>query len=796
MLKNYLKIAWRNLKRHKGYTFINLFGLAVGVACCILIALYVRDELSHEDFQQNADRIMVMGSKYIGFGDGQPSLSTPYPLAGALKQEAPVVENAIRALWPGSGEVSIDDQTFQEEEGVFHAEEGFFDMFSFPIIEGAPEHALRERNTAVISEKLAKKYFPDENPVGKTIYAKERGKHAYRIVGVAKSHDNSYLDFNAVLSFSTLDYANTHADAWGASMFQTYVLLNKNVDSKTFLNQVESVEDAHLGEKRYKSFVAQPLPGLYLSDMVSSDGFHGQWRYIYIFGAVAIFILLIAFVNYVNLATARAAQRTKEVGVRKTTGATRFQLMGQFLGESVLMSAIAYVLALAAAQLALPVFNHIFGMELSYADASIGWFLLLGLATLGVGVLAGSYPALYLSAFKPAHVLKGDGQRGGSGSWLRKGLIVVQFVVAIALIIGTAVVYRQLAYVQQKDLGFEGEQVVITEIPQDGTDALLHEVLKQPGVATASITNGVPGRFRLTISRKANQLSSETRADTTKDISLHPVVVDYGYFKTLGLTMAAGRTFSKERTSDESRGYILNEKAAEAFGWSPEDAIGKSISLSGGGEVIGVVKDFNITSLRKPIEPVILKASKFKSISSSNMLAARLRSGAIQKGLRQVEQVRSQFTDEPFTYSFLDEDFAKMYRTEQRLGQVFGGFGGFAGIAILLACLGLFGLAAFAAERRTKEIGIRKVLGATITNIVSLLSKDFLKLVAIGFVIAVPIAWYAMHKWLADFAYKIEIGPGIFLLAGAAALLIALLTVSGQSIKAALANPVDSLKSE
>ncbi len=792
MLQNYIKIAWRNLKRQKGYAFINLFGLALGLTCCILIALYVRDELSHEDVHQNADRIMAMGAKYT-FSDGRASLSTPYPLAGALKNEVPGVENAIRTLWPGSGDVSIDGQKFQEEEGVFHAEEGFFEIFSFPFVEGAPEQALREPNTAVISEELAKKYFPDENPIGKTLYAQERGEHAYRIIGVAKSNDKSYLDFNAVLSFSTLDYADTHADAWGASMFNTLVLLNKNVADKTFLNQIKDVEETHLGEKSYISFVAQPLTGLYLSELISSDGFNGQWRYIYIFGAVAIFILVIAYVNYVNLSTARAAQRAKEVGVRKTTGASRYQLMCQFMGETLLMTGIAYILALAAAQLALPVFNELFGVELSFADASVGWFVLLGIATLGVGFLAGSYPALYLSAFKPAYVLKSQGQRAGSKSWLRKSLIVVQFVVAVALIISTAVVYRQLAYVQQKDLGFEGEQVVTVPIPSKSTESLHREVVSQPGVVSASITNAVPGRFRLTISRKSNSFSSETKADTSKSISMHPAVVDYGYFKTLDLTMAAGRTFSKEHTSDEARAYILNETAAEAFGWTSEEAVGKPIELSGSGEVIGVVKDFHVTSLRKAIQPVILSLQEFESISSSPMLAVRLAPEQIQSGLRQIEQVRSQFTDEPFTYTFLDDDFAEMYRTERRLAQVFGGF---AGIAILLACLGLFGLAAFAAQRRTKEIGIRKVLGATVTNIVGLLSKDFIKLVALGFIIAVPIAWYGMNRWLADFAYKIDIGPGIFLLAGGLALLIALATVSWQSIRAALANPVESLRSE
>ncbi len=795
MLRNYLTIAYRNLKRNKAYTLINVGGLAVGLACCILIALYVRDELSHDDFHEHAERIIFVGKQSSFGGEMSRGTSTPSPLAGALEAELPGVEETMRMLYPGTGRISRDEKWLGEAEGTMAVEPAFFEIFSFPLVTGDPQTALRRPNTVVISEELAQRYFPSENPIGQTLQIAYYGEHTYEITGVARSRDNSYLDFNALLSFSTFDYAENLADSWRSSMFLTFALLREGASEEAFDEQAVRLAEAHLGEDTETRFFAQPLTGLYLSDLISADGFRGEWRYIYLFGAVAVFILLIACVNYVNLSTARAAERAREVGVRKTVGATRFQLARQFLGESVLMSAGAFLLALLLAQAALPAFNYLFGMELSFAEAGIGWLLLLGAAALGVGVLAGSYPALYLSGFEPTRVLKGYVGRGRSGAWLRKGLVVLQFAVAVALLIGTAVVFQQLHYTQQKDLGFEGEQVVTTSVPDEGSEAFRREVLAHPGVASATVANAVPGRFYLTFFAGPDAVSSDMQADTSKSIAFHPAFVDYQYVETLGMELVAGRDFSRERPSDEERAYLLNETAVEALGWTPEEAIGKSFSSRGDtpGEVIGVVKDFHTESLHERIEPVVIQLHEVRGMSASSVLAARLTPDAIQAGLRHIEEVRARFTDEPFEYTFLDAEFAEMYRTERRLGQVFGGF---AGIAILLACLGLFGLAAFAAERRTKEIGIRKVLGASVTSIVMLLSKDFLKLVVVAFVIAVPVAYFAMSRWLEDFAYRIEIGPWLFVGAGVLALVIALATVSYQAVKAALADPVDALRSE
>ncbi len=795
MIKNYLTIAYRNLKRRPGYTFINVFGLALGLACCILIALYVRDELSYDDFHENAERLVFVGRQSSFADEMSRGMSTPSPLAGALNRELPSVEETMRMLYPGPGRIRRDEERLGEVEGTMAVEPAFFDIFSFPLVTGDPQTALQRPNTAVISEELAQRYFPDENPLGQTLQIAYYGEHAYEITGVARSRDNSYLDFNVLLSFSTFDYAENLADSWRSSMFVTFALLEEGASEEAFDEQAVRLAEAHLGEDTETRFFAQPLTGLYLSDLVSADGFRGQWHYIYLFGAVAVFILLIACVNYVNLSTARAAERAREVGVRKTVGATRFQLARQFLGESVLMSLGAFVLALLLAQTALPAFNYLFGVDLTLAEAGAGWLLLLGAAALGVGFVAGSYPALYLSAFEPTRVLKGYVGRGRSSAWLRKGLVVVQFAVAVALLIGTAVVFQQLRFTQQKDLGFEGEQVVTVSVPDEGSEAFRREVLAHPGVVSASVANAVPGRFYLTFVAGPDAVSSDTQADTSQSIVFHPAFVDYQYVETLRLELVAGRDFSRERPSDEERAYLLNETAAEALGWTPEEAIGKSFSSRGDtpGEVVGVVKDFHTKSLHEQIEPVVIQLHEVRGMSAPSVLAARLAPDAIQAGLRHIEAVRARFTNEPFEYTFLDDEFAEMYRTERRLGQVFGGF---AGIAILLACLGLFGLAAFAAERRTKEIGIRKVLGASATSIVGLLSKDFLKLVLVAFVIAAPVAYWAMSTWLEDFAYRIELGPGVFLAAGAAALVIALLAVSSQAIRAALANPVNALRSE
>lgn len=795
MLRNYLKIIARRLWRERSYAVLNLTGLAVGFACCLLIALYVYDELSVDNFHEGAERIVLVGTEGRDGARGQGSLATPYPLGDALRNELPSVEETVRVLWPGPGEVSVDGRSFTEEEGVFHVEAPFFEVFSFPLLHGDPATVLREPNTAVVTPAFAEKHFPGEDPVGKTFYSRRYGEHEYRITGIAESREHSYLDFNVLLSFSTLGYADSHADLWGGRMFLTFAKFQEGTTPEQFEAQVEAVTQQHLGEDRAMAFFAQPITGLYLSNLVSVDGFRGDWGYIYLFATIALIILMLACVNYVTLMTARASRRAREVGVRRTVGAGRGQVAGQFLLASVLMTVAAFILGLGLARVALPVFNTLLGTELTFSGAGVA-LVLLAAAALGVGVLAGSYPALYLSGFRPTAVLRGSASERLGGARLRKGLVVFQFAIAVALLVCTGIVYQQLQYAQEKDLGFQGEQVVVVNAPRGQEEAFREEVRGHPSVVSAALAESLPGRFGLTTGGTAGELASAPGVEDDKRIPFQPAVVDVDYVETLGLDVVTGRDFDPEHPSDEERAHLLNETAVHALGWTPKEAVGKSFSLNGNpdGVVIGVVRDFHTaTSLREPIRPVVIQLHPVEGLSAWKQLVVRLAPGTIHEGLEHLQQQWARFSADPFDYTFLDATFAAMYETERRLGQVFALF---AGIAILIACLGLFGLAAYAAERRRKEIAIRKALGATARSVVALLSKDFLKLVALAFVVAAPVAYVAMRRWLDDFAYRIEIGPDVFVLAITAALLIALATVSTQALRAAWTDPVAAIRQE
>lgn len=792
MIRNYLKVAARTLWRDKGVTAINLVGLTIGFACCLLIGLYVYEELSYDNFHEDAERIVFVGSESAHGGRSQP---TPYPLAGALQSDLPIVEQTVRVLWPGSGEVSVDGQSFVEEEGVYHVEASFFEVFSFPLRRGDPQTVLREPNTAVVTPEFAERHFPGADPVGKTFHSRRYGKHEYRIVGVAESREHSYLDFNALLSFSTLDYARTQADMWGARMFLTFAELQEGATPAQFNAQAEAVADQHLSGDNEMTFFAQPISGLYLSDLISVEGFRGDWGYIYLFLTIAGIILLLACVNYINLMTARASRRSREVGVRRTVGAGRGQVAGQFLLESGLLAGGAFVLGLGLARLALPSFNALFGTELAFGGKILSVLPLLAGAALGVGILAGSYPALYLSGFRPTAVLRGSTSEGSGGARFRKGLVVFQFTIAVALLVCTGVVYQQLQYAQEKDLGFEGEQVVILDTPRGQGEAFRNEVRAHSSVVSASLAESVPGRFNLRLGRFAGTVASAPGVGDDKTIRFRPAAVDSTYVETLGLEIVAGRPFDPARKADQTQAHILNETAARALGWTPEEAVGKRFDLDGelDGTVIGVVKDFHTASLREPIRPVVLQLHPIEGMSAGKQLAVRLAAGAIPEGLEHIRSQWDRFSEDPFEYHFLDATFADMYETERRLGRVFGFF---AGLAILIACLGLFGLAAYAVERRRREVAIRKVLGATARSIVVLLSKDFLTLVVGAFVVAAPVAYLAMRRWLQDFAYHVEIGSWIFISALGTALFIALATVSTQALRAAWTDPATAIRQE
>ncbi|HKK88125.1 MAG TPA: FtsX-like permease family protein, partial [Saprospiraceae bacterium] len=545
-----------------------------------------------------------------------------------------------------------------------------------------------------------------------------------------------------------------------------------------------------------------PITELHLSGLANREGFSGSTKYLYFFGTIALFILLIASVNYVNLATARVSTRFKEIGIRKTLGAQRSQIALQFLGESIFLCLVAFVLSVSLAEFLLPFFNDLFGTNLVWEKNS-AFLLFSAIGAVLVGVLAGLYPSFYLSKFSPSDVLKSIHTSGSSGTLLRKSLVVSQFAIALILIIGSLVIFKQLEYAQSKDLGFEGEQVMVIELPNkiatQKKNTIVNNLRNRSGVISATISDAIPGSFGASFIMSPDDLSPDHNVPgNTKEIEysihLYPAIVDYHYFETLNMSLIAGRNFSEDYPSDFENGYIINEKAAEALGWKPVEAVGKTFGIKKEGTVIGVVSNFHLKSLHEDIPPVSFQLHAGTNWSNTEKIAVKVTPDNIPNVINDLKEVFAEYTPyQTLNYEFLDDKFDAMYRTEKRLGQISGLF---TVIAIFIACLGLFGLAAYSAERRTKEIGIRKALGASITNILALLSKDFVKLVILGFMFAIPISWYAMNQWLADFAYRIEIGPGIFALAGGTALVIALLTVSWQSIKAALANPVESLRSE
>lgn len=800
MLKNYFKIALRNISKHKSYSLINILGLTIGMSASILIGMYVKEELSFDDFHKDSDSIAAISTNHPYFGE---ILNTPYPLADAIVSEIPGAKSATRLRFSSPLRLSKSPNNFIEITDARYAEPEFFDVFSYRLIYGNQEIALTAPHQIILTEESSKKLFGNKNPIGESLTWAQRDTLVYlEVSGVIENPpSNTSVPFKALLSFSSLAEDQRPADGWGMYSFNTFVLFKNAELLHQSIEKLSAIAEANF--ERYKpNFSAIPITKLHLSDLTNTSGFTGNVKYIYFFSIIAIFILLIACVNYINLATARVATRSKETGIRKVLGAQRKQIILQFLGESILLALGAFILSISLTGFMLPFINSLFGTELVWTENRL-FLLYTSVGAIAVGVLAGIYPSFYLSQFSPSAVLKNNLSSGLSGSVLRKSLVVAQFSIALILIMGSLVIYKQLEYAQIKDLGFEGSQVLIIELPNQQTweikETIIQDLQKKPGVINATAADALPGNFGISFGLKPNDLSPENtvpvaQKEADNAINLYPAVVDYNYLETLDLNLIAGRNFSPEFVSDFEKGYVINEKTAQLLGWKAEEAIGKTFGIKKEGSVIGVVSNFHIKSLHEEIPPISMQLHEGESWSNTGKIAVKIAPENIQ---RVVSDLREQFAEyapyHPFNYQFLDDKFDALYRTEKQLGKIVGAF---TAIAIFIACLGLFGLAAFSAERRTKEIGIRKVLGATVSNIVALLSKDFILLVLTGFAIAIPIAWYAMNQWLSDFAYRIEIGPGIFALAGGAALIIALLTVSWQSIRAAVANPVDSLRSE
>lgn len=808
MFKNYFKIALRNLWKNKVFSTINIVGLAVGLAVCLLITLYVVDELSYDRYNKNADRIYRVDAD-VKFGGNELRLAVASdPMGATLKRDYPQVEEYARIYTSEGSKLIKKGNEYIEEEHVANADSTLFNIFTLPAIEGNTRTALNEPNTVVITASTAKKYFGTTDALGKTI---EANKVPYKVTAVIKDiPHNSHFNFDFIFSMDNVDYQFGN---YLSMNFQTYILLKKGTYYKAFeknfkqviqkyiLPQAKQFMHINSMDDFYKSgnkleFSLMPLTDIHLhSDRFPELGINGNIQYVYIFGAIALFILLIACINFMNLSTARSASRAKEVGIRKVLGTQRKNLIFQFLTESTIMAVISLFIAIAIAYLALPFFNNVAAKSLSMRSIITPKILPFLIALpIVVGIIAGSYPAFYLSKFKPVSVLKGKINAGFKKNILRSGLVVFQFFMSIILIIGTVVIYKQLNYIQTTNLGFNKDQVLIINgagALGNNAAAFKNELLTMPGVRSGTLSAYLP----VSSSRSDNSYSKDAVMDPNNALSMQTWVIDYDYIKTMGMHIIKGRNFSKDFGADSS-GIILNETAAKVLGY--DNPIGKKIytnfQMANSNDlinytIIGIVKDFHYESLRQNIYPLGMRLGKSTGLASFKVSAANVQSLVNQVKIKWVKLAPGM----PFSYRFMDESFNNMYRAEQRVGEISITF---SILTIFIACLGLFGLVTYMAEQRTKEIGVRKVLGASISNVIIMLSKDFLKLVLIAAIIAFPIAWWAMHTWLQRFAYRISISWWIFIVAGIAALLIGLITVSFQAIKAAVANPVDSLRSE
>ncbi|GAB2586810.1 ABC transporter permease [Spirosoma areae] len=801
MLRNYLLIAFRNLRKYKAFSFINITGVAVGLGCFLLIALYVKDELSYDRYNANADRIYRVTRTFLS-SEGTPSLRLAQaapPFGPLLKQDFPEAQEVVRTIDNG-GLLRYGEHSFNEED-MYFAEANLFRVFSFDLVSGNPSQALVNPFSILFSRPMAEKYFGSENPIGKTV--RYGNQYDLTVTGVFEPLPaQSHFHPSFLISFSTFNDPRVYGAEqlrtnWSNNSFNTYMLLKPGANPQRIEAALPAFQNRHVpadgGNKpsTFSMLNLQKLTDIHLRSHTDSEVEPtGDISYIYLFSAIGLFILLIACINYMNLATARSAGRAKEVGMRKVVGALRSQLIGQFLSESLLLVILSLGIAMVLVVVCLPLLNEFTTKQLAFSQLLDPVFLsiLIGI-TLLTGLVAGSYPAFFLTSFRPLGVLKGQIASAMRSGKLRQVLVVTQFAIAIALIISTAVVYNQMNYIQNYRLGYQKEQMLLLSDVGDSTTN--YETLRQQLIATGAVrdmsrSSRIPSG-RLLDSYGARAPKGDTMAPIK--INLRGLRVDYDFIPAYQIGMAAGRNFSRSYSTDTSM-VVLNETAARLLGWTPQQAIGKPFEYGPAkGQIIGVTKDYHFESLHQQISAIAMILTP----QQLNWVSVPLQ-GNIPAGVQRVEAVWKKFFPErPFDYQFLDARFNRLYAREQTQQRLFSIF---AGVAILISCLGLFGLSMFMAEQRTKEIGIRKVLGASEVSLVALFSKDFMKLVIVALVIASPVAWYAMHTWLSDFAYRTDIHWWVFLLAGGLTVLIALLTVSFQSVKAALMNPVKSLRSE
>lgn len=802
MYRNYLTIAWRNLLKKRTYSAINIFGLALGIACCLLIFMYVDYERSFDNYHTKGDRIyrVIHGS----IGDAKSTESYwvwgNAPIGQALKDNFPEIDKVVQFSGRSDILLSHGDITHQEE-GVFFMDSTAFDVFSWKLVKGDPKTALAAPFSIVLTESTAKKYFGDEDPMGKSLKGSESSGRSdageYLITGVMEDVPlNSHFRFNALLSMSTFRKSRPEIfTEWGYVDFYTYFLGNEQFNQAQFEAKIPEFLKRQTKDPDSKyNIVVEPLKAMYLGTVCERQpGETGSISNLYIFSIIGLFVLIIAMINFMNLSTARSLERGKEVGIRKSIGAQRSNLVVQFLGESFIIVALSVVLALALVVFALPVMNNITGrlLDLAHFVTPRNTALLLA-ATIAVGVIAGSYPSFVLSAFSAASVLKGVSKSGKGSVGLRKGLVVFQFSLSIALIAGTIVVSYQMKHLLNKDLGFEKEHMLLLDYNYDGKVNEKREVLKtilesNPDIQSVAFSRSVPGSYF------PNAYTEIVAHDGELKGMAQPIFqVGMDFINHYGLKLVAGRSYSREHPSDTIGGIVINEAAARQYGYAnPAEIVGKKYKQWGReGEVIGVVKDFNYISLHSKIEPLTLPYEPF----ACRYVSLKVKSADLPGTINKVKEVWTQLVPHrPFIYSFLDDDFDRQYQRDFNFRTLFTIF---SSLAIFIACLGLLGLATYTAQLRTKEIGVRKVLGANVNSIIALLSKDFIVLIVVAMVIATPAAWFTMTRWLEGFAYRVEIHFWIFLAAGIAAVAIAAATISFQAIKAARGNPVNSLRSE
>jgi putative ABC transport system permease protein len=803
MIHHFFQIAWRNLMKRKFYSFINIAGLAIGMACCVLITLYIQNELSYDQYHTKRDRIFRVLQTFRSVQNGvNPGAPVPEdfwvwgcaPVGPALHADFPEIEKVVQFMSPVSLLLQHGEKRFQQDNLLF-MDSTAFDVFSWKMLFGNPHTALTTVNSIVLTRKVAQKFFGDANPVGQSLRV-DNGEN-YLITGIMEDvPPNSQFTFNGLISMVTAKKQRSDIfDMWGYVDFYTYLLLKENTGIQSLQAQSNAFVKRHNSEDKGYAVSFEKMTDAYLhSAAIRQPGPTGSLLNVYLFSCIAVFIMLIACINFMNLSTARSLERAKEVGVRKVLGVRPSSLMWQFLFESVLMSIAAAIIAVILARPGISLIGTLSGKDLSYAKFFTPQMsVYMSVFAVIVGIIAGIYPAWFLSGFKAIAVLKGKFNPTGEGISFRKALVVFQFTLSIALIAGTIIVYSQLKYLNRHDLGFQKDQMVILnfegdEKVQQNIETIKKAIADQPGVVSVTASRAVPGEF---LPNAGTQIQVPDGQMGQQAPFIYEI--DFDFIPVYHIPLVAGRNYSRSYLTDSSQSMVINEEAARLYGYTrPADAVGKKFDQWGRkGTIIGVVKDFNFRSLHQAVQPLTLRYGYPENL---NRISVSIKGNNIQTTLARLRKTWDGMVPQrPFMYHFLDESFSAQYEADQHFGQLFTFF---SCLAICIACLGLFGLSTFMAQQRVKEIGVRKVLGSSISGIVILLSKDFIKLILIAIVIAIPLCWWAMNQWLQGFAYRIEIGPIVFIEAGLVALSIALATMAWQSVKAAMSNPVSSLRNE